>query len=304
VTAETTDKSFALLSAPHQVDRQESSTMQSVLVCAPGRRIFCVNVPAFSTWRTLLLQQAGFVFNIFDLVVLKIRNKCVSINHMVADYVDATEGEIQLHIDLPEKGGALSNLIGANEGRNVTSQQQQFSTEGNAPTAEVDSEDWTFFESADGHRTERNAPAAEETHEETNDSAEETYDSAEETNDSQEWNYITSAPGYRSGRNSPAAEETTSYPETRQQNDLSQERVEAFLGILPIVKTANQAKPKQYRKKKSGKRKKGKRASKRKHEAAKPAAESQDKCEWDPLLIFKDKINLLSTGSKTPFIKF
>jgi hypothetical protein len=281
--------------------------MQSVLVCAPGRRIVCVNVPAFSSWRTLLLQQAGFVFKSFDLVVLKIRNVCVSIDHMVADYVDATEGEIQLHIDLPEKGGALGNHIGATEGRNVTSQQQQFSTEGNASTAEVDSEDWTFFTSADGHRTERNAPAAEGTNDslqETNDSAEGTNDSFGETHDSQEWNYITSAPGYSSGRNSPAAEETTSFPETRQQSDLSQERIEAKLGILPIVKTANQAKPKQSRKKKSGKRKKGKRASKRKDEAAKPAAVSQDECEWDPVLIFKDKINLLSPGCKTPFIKY
>ena len=293
VTGVASDESFALLSAPCQVDCQESCIMQSVLVCAPGRPFILVVVSAFTTWSTILLQHAGYALNVLHLVVLKIRNKCVSIAHMVADYVDATEGEIQLHIDLPEKGGVRGNLIGATKGRNVPSQQQRIDTEGNAPTLALDSEVLNFITSIPGYRPERNAPAA------------------EETNDSIFWNYITSAPGYRTGRNPPAAEETTedaeipsSCPETRQQSDICPERIQALLGISPIVKTANQAKSKQPRKKIKGKSKKSKKASERGNNAAKTAEANQDKFEWDPMLIFKDKIHLLSTGCKTPIIEF
>ena len=73
----------------------------------------------------------------------------------------------------------------------------------------------------------------------------------------------------------------------------SRERIEALLHISPKVKNVEQAETNKNRKKKRGKKA---------QQPKQPA--TQNEFAWDPKLIFKDGIHLLSTGFSIPIIEF
>jgi len=298
------DEAFDLLSAPHQIDHQERGLMQPVVVCEDAKRSTWALVSVFTTFRTILLQCTHYAANLLHMVVLQIGNRCVSIEEMVAGYVCPTGGTTQLNFFIRQKGGTLDNFVEATEGPNSPIEEQRFSTEdfsyifpvsqdrtrgnppanaahSNAPVAEEDTQEYEYLFPASRFRTQGNAPAAHSN-----------APVAEE--DTQDYEYIFPASRFRTQGNAPAAEEINAdIGASRQQNVPSRERIEALLHISPIVKNVEQAETNKNRKKKRGKKA---------QQPKQPA--TQNEFAWDPKLIFKDGIHLLSTGFSIPIIEF
>lgn len=266
------DEAFDLLSAPHQIDHQERGLMQPVVVCEDAKRSTWALVSVFTTFRTILLQCTHYAANLLHMVVLQIGNRCVSIEEMVAGYVCPTGGTTQLNFFIRQKGGTLDNFVEATEGPNSPIEEQRFSTE-----------DYSYIFPVSQDRTRGNPPA---------NAAHSNAPVAEE--DTQEYEYLFPASRFRTQGNAPAAEEINAdIGASRQQNVPSRERIEALLHISPIVKNVEQAETNKNRKKKRGKKA---------QQPKQPA--TQNEFAWDPKLIFKDGIHLLSTGFSIPIIEF
>ena len=217
------DEELALSPEPHQVDPQQPSFMQTVFVCEIGKRTTCAQVSARSTFRDILFQHLRYAANSLHLFVLQIRNRCLSIDQMVADYIDLAQGTIQLYVYLRKKGGTLSHLIGASEGQNFPTDNFAYIL----PNALLRARSNAHANAADS-----NIPVAEE--------------------ETERFEYIFPL---RNQGNTPADEETNEgIGDPRQQNVPSQTRILDLLQMSPKVKDVQQKETNNNRKRIRGKK--------------------------------------------------
>ena len=283
----------------HKVDNHEPWLMQTEVFMRIGEITRCAYVSALATFRDILLKNLGYAANLLHLVVIQIRDRFLSIDQMVSDCKDSTEGAVQVHLYQKKKGGIENDFIGATEGieddfpyifqasldRNSTVN----ATHSNAPVAEEETQDFPYFFPASqsrtqGNATHRNAPVAEE--------------------ETQDFPYFFPAAQSRTQGNAPAAADSNvDNGASRQQNVPSRERIEALLHISPQLKNVRRAVPKKNsRKKRKDKRKKKGKKTQDSQLDTQPAP--QKRFDWDPKLIFKDGIHLLSTGINIPIIEY
>ena len=256
-------RSFALVSTCHEVDREASSTMQTVFLCAHGTSTTFARVPASTTLRTVLVQHARVPANHLQLLMLRIRNKSVSIDDLLAHHVDATEGDISMDITLRHRSGVRDNPNTGNFSYFFRASRSNL--QGNAPTAEGGSNfGFQYFFPASRFRPLGNGPAAEGRPENIGESGQQTVPSTEQ---------ILSLLGL-----SPVVKEVKDVQPAQTKRTKEKNTSSGTKTSKGIRKTRT------YRRK----------------EAQKPEKAKLVVYEWDPILAFKDNIHLLSPGFEPP----
>jgi hypothetical protein len=319
-------------------DHPEPESMQLELIC--GGCITCFRVSSNASLRTVLRQTRYAAYD-SHLLLVQIGGKFISIDQLLAETVSQNKASIQLYIYTQWKCGTRESAESLFlQAPSVASQAQTQRTPRYQPAAVETTEDtamddrseqaggmrpnrWDFFFSAHEPQRERQGthepqrerqstheppeqpsvasqaqtqrtpsyqPAAVET---TEDTAMD--DSSEQAGGMRpnRWDFFFSAhepQRERQGTHEPQRErQSTHEPQRERQSKPSQELIAEFLGMVPRNKKEQKAKTK---------------AGKQGKTTQKPKQKAKPKVfKWKPRLMFKDGINLLSTGTNTPVLK-
>jgi len=244
-------------------DHPEPESMQLELIC--GGCITCFRVSSNASLRTVLRQTRYAAYD-SHLLLVQIGGKFISMDQLLAETVSQNKAAIQLYIYTQWKCGTRESA-------------ESFFLQ--APSV---------ASQAQTQRTPRYQPAAVET---TEDTAMD--DRSEQAGGMRpnRWDFFFSAhepQRERQGTHEPQRErQSTHEPQRERQSKPSQELIAEFLGMVPRNKKEQKAKTK---------------AGKQGKTTQKPKQKAKPKVfKWKPRLMFKDGINLLSTGTYTPVLK-
>ena len=274
--------------------------MQLEIIC--GGCITCIQVYPNTSLRTVL-RQTRYSANDSHLLLLQIGGKCVGIEQVLAESVDENKAKIQLYIYFKCNAGmrkpADSCVFQAPEQPSVASTQRTLvnhpaAVESTNDTAMDDRPEqavgmnqniWDFFLSVPQQPSVASQAQTQRTSENQLAAVESTDDTAIDNRDEQavgmrqtKWDFFFSLPEQQRERQVEPSQE------------VSQEIIAEFLGVVPRNGKEQKAKTK------AGEQK-GTKTKKPKQNATPKVF------KWDPRLIFKDGNTLLSTGSNSPVSK-